>query len=135
MDPNLTALLKSLSSTLPKLAKPTEETKVAFKTLEMRAPDAFNGTQPSKIWEFLQSCQLIFHNDDKNFTTDRKKVLYAVSYLSGCAEKWIEPYLSHLDNMDSTYILNSWTNFESQLYTLFGDPHKVRKAESDLDNL
>ena len=135
MDPNLAAVLESLSSTLSKLAKPTEETKVAFKTPQMRAPDAFDGTQPSKLWGFLQSCQLIFHNDDKNFATDRKKVLYAVSYLSGRAEKWIEPYLSHLDDMDPTYILNSWTNFKSQLYTLFGDPHEVRKAESDLDNL
>ena len=125
VDPNLAAVLESLSSTLSKLAKPTEEMKADFKTPQMRAPEAFNGTQPSKLQGFLQSCQLIFHNDDKNFATDHKKVLYAVLYLSGHAEKWIEPYLSHLDNMDSTYILNSWINFKAQLYTLFGNPHEV----------
>ena len=97
--------------------------KAAFKTPQMRAPKAFDGTQPSKLRGFLRSCQLIFHNDDKKFPTDCKKVLYAVSYLSDHAEKWIEPYPSHLDDIDPTYILNSWTNFEAQLYTLFGDPH------------
>ena len=39
MDPNLAVVLKSLPSTLSTLAKPTEETKVAFKTPQMRAPD------------------------------------------------------------------------------------------------
>ena len=127
VDPNLAAVLETLSTTLSQLAKPTEETKAAFKTPQMRAPQAFNGIQPSKLQGLLQSCQLIFHNDDKNFATDCKKVLYAVSYLSGCTEKWIEPYLFHLDNMESTYIVNSWINFEAQLYTLFSDPHEVER--------
>ncbi|MBW0497816.1 hypothetical protein O181_037531 [Austropuccinia psidii MF-1] len=35
----------------------------SFKTLSMKAPDTFDGTQAHKLRVFIQSCQLIFHND------------------------------------------------------------------------
>ncbi|MBW0497033.1 hypothetical protein O181_036748, partial [Austropuccinia psidii MF-1] len=44
-------------------------------------------------------------------------------------------YLSNLNNQDSSYLLNSWSLFESQLFTLFGDQNEVRKAEAKLDGL
>ncbi|MBW0574722.1 hypothetical protein O181_114437 [Austropuccinia psidii MF-1] len=88
----------------------------AFKTASMKAPECFDGTQTFKVRSFIQSCQLIFHNDMENFSQDRKKVLYATSFLIGRAAKWIEPYYSNLTNQDSRYILNSWPLFESQLY-------------------
>ncbi|MBW0493606.1 hypothetical protein O181_033321 [Austropuccinia psidii MF-1] len=96
----------------------------------MKAPECFYGTQPFKVRSFVQSCQLIFHNDPENFSQDRKTVLYATSFLIGRASKWIEPYLSNLTNKDPSYLLNSWQLFESQLSTLFGDPNEVRKAEA-----
>ncbi|MBW0489489.1 hypothetical protein O181_029204 [Austropuccinia psidii MF-1] len=65
----------------------------------------------------------------------RKKVLYFTSFLIGRAAKWIEPYLSNFTNQDSNYLLNSYNLFESQLFTLFGDPNEVRKAEAELDSL
>ncbi|MBW0580273.1 hypothetical protein O181_119988 [Austropuccinia psidii MF-1] len=65
----------------------------AFKTPSMRAPQCFDGTRPFKVRSFIQSCQLIFHNDPANLSQDRKKVLYATSFLIGRATKWIEPYL------------------------------------------
>ncbi|MBW0578906.1 hypothetical protein O181_118621 [Austropuccinia psidii MF-1] len=101
----------------------------------MKAPECFNGTQPFKVRSIIQSCQLIFHNDLANFSYDKKKVLYATSFLIGRAAKWIEPYLSTLTNEDSSFILNSWNWFKSQLFTLFGDPNEVRKAEAELDSL
>ncbi|MBW0558643.1 hypothetical protein O181_098358 [Austropuccinia psidii MF-1] len=76
-----------------------------------------------------------FNNDLENFSQDRKKVLYAISFLIGRAAKWIEPYLSDLSNQESNYLLNSRNLFESQLFTLFGDPNEVRKAEAELDSL
>ncbi|MBW0506801.1 hypothetical protein O181_046516 [Austropuccinia psidii MF-1] len=101
----------------------------------MKAPECFDRTQPFKARSFIQSCQLIFHNDPANFSEDRKEVLYATSFLIGRAAKWIEPHLSNLTNQDPNYLLNSWKLFESQLFTLFGDPNEVRKAEAELDSL
>ncbi|MBW0592509.1 hypothetical protein O181_132224, partial [Austropuccinia psidii MF-1] len=89
----------------------------AFKTPSMKAPECFDGTQPFKVRSFIQSCQLIFHNDPANFSQDRKKVLYATSFLIGRAAKWIEPYLSHLTNQDpNTFsILGIYLNHSSSL--------------------
>ncbi|MBW0556404.1 hypothetical protein O181_096119 [Austropuccinia psidii MF-1] len=102
----------------------------AFKTPSMKVTECFDGTQPFKIRSFIQSCQLIFHNEPANFSQDRRKVLYATSFIICRAAKWIEPYLSNLTNQDPSYLLNSWKLFESQLFTMFGDPGEVRKAEA-----
>ncbi|MBW0587661.1 hypothetical protein O181_127376 [Austropuccinia psidii MF-1] len=107
----------------------------AFKTPSIKAPECFDRTQTFKVRSFIQSFQLIFHNDLVNFSEDRKKFLYATSFLIGRAAKLIEPYLSNLTNQDPNYLLNSWRLFKSQLFTLFWDPNEVRKAEGELDSL
>ncbi|MBW0505796.1 hypothetical protein O181_045511 [Austropuccinia psidii MF-1] len=106
-----------------------------FKTPSMKVPEHFDGTQTLKVRSFIQSFQLIFHNYLKKFSPDRKNVLYATSFLIGRAEKRIEPYLSNLTTQNSNYLVNSWNVFESKLFTLFGEPNEVRKAEAELDSL
>ncbi|MBW0561686.1 hypothetical protein O181_101401 [Austropuccinia psidii MF-1] len=71
-----------------------------FKTLSMKGPDSFDGTQAHKLRGFIQFCPFIFHNDPANFFSDRKKVLHSTSFLTGRASKWIEPYLSNISNED-----------------------------------
>ncbi|MBW0556443.1 hypothetical protein O181_096158 [Austropuccinia psidii MF-1] len=107
----------------------------AFNTSSMKAADSFDSTKAYKLRGFIQSCQLIFHNDPENFFSDRRKVFYSTSFLTGRAGKWIEPYLSNISNEDPSYLLNNWKLFETQLFNLFGDPNEVRKAEQELDNL
>ncbi|MBW0470592.1 hypothetical protein O181_010307 [Austropuccinia psidii MF-1] len=107
----------------------------AFNTQSMREHDSFYGTQVHKLRGFIQSCQLIFHNDPANFFSDRKKVLCSTSFLTGRAGKWIEPYLSNISNEDPSYLLNNWQLYETQLFTLFGDPNEVKEAQQVWDNL
>ncbi|MBW0586521.1 hypothetical protein O181_126236 [Austropuccinia psidii MF-1] len=136
-EPSLLAIMQKMTHIMTNLqaASSSEGSRPpALKTPSTNAPEFFDGTQPFKVRSFLQSCQLIFHNDPANFYQDRKKVLYATSFLIGRAAKWIEPYLSNLNNQDSNYLLNSWPLFESQLFTLFGDPNEIRKAEAELDS-
>ncbi|MBW0471368.1 hypothetical protein O181_011083 [Austropuccinia psidii MF-1] len=106
-----------------------------LKTLSMRAPNSIDGTQAHKLRGFIQSCQLIFHNDPPNFFSDRKKVPNSTLFLTGRARKWIEPYLSNISNEEPSYLLNTFQLFETQLFPLFGGPNEVRKAEQELDNL
>ncbi|MBW0525771.1 hypothetical protein O181_065486 [Austropuccinia psidii MF-1] len=130
-EPSLLAIMQQMTQIMANLqaAASSEVSRPpAFKTPSMKALECFDGTQPFKVRSFIQSCQLIFHNDLENFSQDRKKALYATSFLVGRAAKWIEPYLSNLTNQDSSYLLNSWQLFESQLFALFGDPNEVRKA-------
>ncbi|MBW0474546.1 hypothetical protein O181_014261 [Austropuccinia psidii MF-1] len=137
-EPSLLAIMQQMTQIMANLqaASSYESSRLpAFKTPSMKAPECFDGTQPFNVRSFIQSCQLMFHNDPANVSKDRKKVLYATSFLIGRAAKWIEPYLSNLTNQESNYLLNSWNLFESQLFTLFGDPNEVIKAEAKLYSL
>ncbi|MBW0480496.1 hypothetical protein O181_020211 [Austropuccinia psidii MF-1] len=121
---------------LSQAASPRDNSKShAFKNPSMKAPDPFDGTQANKLRGFIQYCQLIFHNDPENLFSDQKKVLYSTSSLTGRAGKYIEPYLSNISNEDPSYLRNNWQSFETKLFTLFGDPNEVTKAERELDNL
>ncbi|MBW0525530.1 hypothetical protein O181_065245 [Austropuccinia psidii MF-1] len=121
---------------LSQAAAPRDNFKAhAFKNPSMKEPDSFYGTQAHKLRGFIQSWQLSFHNNPANSFSDRKKVLYLTSFLTGRDGKWIEPYLSNISNEDPSYLLNNWHLFETQLLTPFGDPNEVRKTEQELDNL
>ncbi|MBW0571344.1 hypothetical protein O181_111059 [Austropuccinia psidii MF-1] len=125
-EPSLLAIMQQMTQIMANLqaAASSEVSRPpAFKTPSMKALECFDETQPFKVRSFIQSCQLIFHNDPANFSQDRKKVLYATSFLIRRAEKWIEPHPSNINNQDSSYLLNSWPLFETQLFTLFGDPN------------
>ncbi|MBW0555445.1 hypothetical protein O181_095160 [Austropuccinia psidii MF-1] len=137
-EPSLLGIIQQMTQIMANLqeASSSESSRPpAFKTPSMKAPACYNGSKPFKVTSFIQSCQLILHNDPANFSQYRKKVLYATSFLIGRAAKWIEPYLSNLTNQDPRYLLNYCRLFESQLFTLFGYLNEVRKAESELDYL
>ncbi|MBW0462358.1 hypothetical protein O181_002073 [Austropuccinia psidii MF-1] len=137
-DPNLLKMMKQMTQFMGNLThavSPRDNSRApAFKNPSINATDSFYGTQAHILRVFSQSCQLIFHNDPENFFSDRKKVLYSTSFLTGRDEKWIEPYISNISTQNLSY-LNSWQFFETQLFTLIGDPNESRKAEKELDNL
>ncbi|MBW0531258.1 hypothetical protein O181_070973 [Austropuccinia psidii MF-1] len=107
----------------------------AFKTPSIKAYDSFYGAQANKLRGFIQFHQLIFHNHPEDFFSDRNKVLYSTSVVTGRVGKWIEPYLSNIFNEDPSNPLINWKLFETQLLSLFGDPNEFRESEQDLDNL
>ncbi|MBW0515640.1 hypothetical protein O181_055355 [Austropuccinia psidii MF-1] len=138
-DPSPLKIMEQTATIIRQLsqeAAPGDNPKApSFKTPSMKAPYSFYDTQVHKLRGFIQSCQLIFHNDPANFFSDRNKVLYSTCFLTGRAGKWIEPYLLNISNEDPSYLLNNWQLFETQLFTLFGDPNEFRKAEQELENL
>ncbi|MBW0495183.1 hypothetical protein O181_034898 [Austropuccinia psidii MF-1] len=137
-EPFLLAIMQQMTQNMANIqeASSSEASRPpASKTPSMKAQECFDGTQPFKVRSFIQSFKLIFHNYPANFSQERKKALYATSFLIGKAAKLIEPHLSNLTNKDPSYLLNSWKLFESQLFTLLGEPNEVRKAEAELDSL
>ncbi|MBW0475906.1 hypothetical protein O181_015621 [Austropuccinia psidii MF-1] len=128
--PKMMEQMTQLRGKLTQAVSPRKNSKApALKSPSMKAPDSFDGTQAHKLRGFIQSCQLIFHNDPENLFSDRKKVLDSPSFLTGRDGKWIESYLSNISNEHPSYLLNNWQLFANQLFTLFGDPNEVRKAE------
>ncbi|MBW0518386.1 hypothetical protein O181_058101 [Austropuccinia psidii MF-1] len=79
-EPSLLKMMEQIAQFMGQLAQaitPRENLKaLEFKTPSMKAPDYFDGTQAHKLRGFIQSCQLIFHNDPESSFSDRKKVLY-----------------------------------------------------------
>ncbi|MBW0551504.1 hypothetical protein O181_091219 [Austropuccinia psidii MF-1] len=131
-EPSLLKMMEQMNQFMGQLTQavtPRDNSKApAFKTPSMKAPYSFDGTNAHKLRGFIQSCKLIFHNDSANFFSYRNKVFYSTSFLTGRAGKCIEPYLSNISNEDPSYLLNNWQLFETQLFTLFGDPNEVREA-------
>ncbi|MBW0484894.1 hypothetical protein O181_024609 [Austropuccinia psidii MF-1] len=136
-EPNFLKMIEQMTQFMGQLTQavsPRDTSQApAFKTPLMKVPYSFDGTKAYKLRVFIESFQLIFHNDHTNFFSDRKKVLYSTFFLTGRAGKWIEPYVSNISNEDPSYLLNNWKLFEAHLFTLFGDPNEVRKAEQELD--
>ncbi|MBW0529753.1 hypothetical protein O181_069468 [Austropuccinia psidii MF-1] len=133
-EPSLLAITQKMTQTMADIqeASVSESSRTpAFKTPYMKAPECFDGNQPFKVRNFIQSCQLIFHNDPANFSQDRKKVLYSTSFLIGRAAKWIEPYLSNIPNQNPNDLLSSWNLFGSQIFMLFGDLNEVKKLKQN----
>ncbi|MBW0527390.1 hypothetical protein O181_067105 [Austropuccinia psidii MF-1] len=85
-EPSFLAIMQQMTQIMANLqaASYSESSRPpAFKTPSMKAPECFYGNQPFKVRRFIQSCQLIFHNDLANFSQDRKKIFYATSFLIG----------------------------------------------------
>ncbi|MBW0490739.1 hypothetical protein O181_030454 [Austropuccinia psidii MF-1] len=78
-EPSLLAIMQQMTQIMANLqaASSSESSRPpACKTPSMKALECFDGTHPFKVRSFIQSCQLIFHNDLANFSQDRKKVIY-----------------------------------------------------------
>ena len=101
---------------------------------EARAPEKFDGTNPSKLRAFLAQVRLVFLNHPRRFSTDRAKVRYAGSYLSGVAQDWFEPFTGD-DGATEDQALDSWTLFTERLEKTFGDSNAVATAEFRLSTL
>ncbi|MBW0573297.1 hypothetical protein O181_113012 [Austropuccinia psidii MF-1] len=93
-EPNLLKILEHMTQFMGQLTQAVahrENSKAAaFKTPSMKEPACFDGSQAHRFRVFIQSCQLIFHNDPANFFSGRKKVLYSTYFITGRACKWIE---------------------------------------------
>ncbi|MBW0512136.1 hypothetical protein O181_051851 [Austropuccinia psidii MF-1] len=70
-EPSLLAIRQQMTQIMANLqASSSSESSrpPAFKTLSIKAPECFDGTQPFKAKRFIQSCQLRFHNYLENFS-------------------------------------------------------------------
>ncbi|MBW0466726.1 hypothetical protein O181_006441 [Austropuccinia psidii MF-1] len=79
-----------------------------FQTPLMKESDSFYITKAYELRVFIQSCKLMFHNDPESFFSDRKKVLFSNSCLTGSAGKLIEPFLSNISDEAPSNLLSYW---------------------------
>lgn len=104
------------------------------KGIDVRTPDTFKGDDPSKLRPFLAQCRMMFRANPKKFPDQQSQVLYAASYLEAVAQAWFEPYLFAQEE-ETPEFLTSFSKFEEELTTLFGDPDAVATAEYKINKL
>ncbi|MBW0536181.1 hypothetical protein O181_075896 [Austropuccinia psidii MF-1] len=79
----------------------------AFNTTSMKAPECFDGIQPFKVRRFIQSFQLIFHNDQANFSRlvsrigDWGERALIHHFRKGVASRILNQLASHPSRIDS----------------------------------
>jgi hypothetical protein len=99
--------------------------------IPVRTPDRFDGTKPEKLDTFEGQCRMVFLGDERKYSTSRKQVLFAGSYLDGAAYDW---WLQELRKSDAAFKLVA-DDFWNILRERFGNPDHLRLVERQLTAL
>jgi hypothetical protein len=102
---------------------------------KVHEPDQFDGLDQKKLRTFLVQCQLNFRDRPQAFNSDRKKVTYAQSYLTGSALDWFEPDLLRAPGGRAPPWENDWERFVKELRKNFGSHNPAHDAEHQLKSL
>jgi len=98
-------------------------------------PDTFDSSDPHKLNHFLFQCQLFFHANPLQFSTDKEKINFVMIYLSGVAQDWFEVALQQKDLSYIPTWLSTWHLFVEELQVHFGLLDLVGDAANLIDNL
>lgn len=101
----------------------------------VREPDQFDGTEPTKLRLFFAQLELVFKARPRTFNSEEKKVTYGISYLKGTALQWFEPYLLESDSENPPIFMTDYETFKEELRVNFGPYDASGAAEHDLMNL
>jgi len=119
--------LRHLSNTLeqPPIAPP----------VKVRIPDVFDGMDPHRLHHFLFQCCLYFHSRPAIFKSDEDKINFAMTYVSGMVQDWLQVVLEQEDRGVHHAWLYSWSSFVKEMHTHFGIPDIAAEAAHSLDHL
>ena len=81
---------------------------------------------------FILQCSLHFQNRANAFTSDRAKVAYALSYLTGPPLGWFKPGLFALS---PPAWVHNWDLFRAELESNFSPFDPVGDAEAEIETL
>jgi len=104
-------------------------------SVKVRVPDVFDGTNPHQLYYFLFQCRLYFRSGPTLFKSDVDKVNFAMTYVSGVVQDWLQVALEQEDQGVHHAWLYSWPSFVKEMHTCFGIPDVVVEAAHSLDHL
>lgn len=97
--------------------------------IKLAMPKEYDGSK-QKFRGFINQCKLVFEAQPSRYPTDRSKVIFVLSLLTGSALSWATPLMESSDPK-----LDSLDAFLSEFQRIFDDPDRVRTAEATLQNL
>uniref|UniRef100_A0A670XUD3 ribonuclease H n=1 Tax=Pseudonaja textilis TaxID=8673 RepID=A0A670XUD3_PSETE len=92
-------------------------------------PNKFSG-QPEMFLAFMGQCQLFMAMRPEDFPTDRVKVGFVISLLTGQAAKWATPLL-----VQDSPLLDNFQGFLQQMNIMFENPIKSQIVDRKLKNI
>jgi len=104
-------------------------------SVKVYVPDVFDGTDPHQLHHFLFQCHLYFYSRLTLFKSDGDKVNFAITYVSGVVQDWLQIALKQEDQSICHAWLYSWPSFVKEIHTCFGIPDVVVEAAHSLDHL
>lgn len=111
------------------------------KPIEFNPPDEFDGSDPSKVTDLFNQCDLVFRSRSEQFPDDETRINYAASYLRGQAQRWFMPHLAAVpptalaDGSLPPTVTTSWPKFKNEISATFGQSDLARTAAMKLSNL
>ncbi|KNE91361.1 hypothetical protein PSTG_15226 [Puccinia striiformis f. sp. tritici PST-78] len=81
-------------------------------------PDKFDGTRGDKAEVYLSQVTIYYAANPGKFRTDRKKIVFALSYLTGAASGWAQPFTEKIINNVAITSDDYWTAFRGMYFDL-----------------
>lgn len=124
----LYGMLQNIAAHLPAVpaAAPLPLTPAAGQNPRLPLPPRYEG-DPKTCRGFLNQCTIHFEVLPHQFPSDRAKVAFIISLLSGEALAWVTPLWERSDP-----IVSNLTDFLATFRKIFGEPGRVSSAASSL---
>ncbi|CAK9779336.1 unnamed protein product [Cutaneotrichosporon oleaginosum] len=97
---------------------------------KVKDPEEFNGTR-SKFRTFIRGCQSVFEGQPRRYSTDRAKIYYMGSRLTGPPQAWWSSLLEKEDDDRPDYF-KEYKEFVRELERRYGDPDWKSRLEREL---
>lgn len=112
---------RDLARAILKLSSGKKESKKSH--LKPKSPTVFSGGTNEQLRTFLYECELAFNTNTEDYSSDRQKIFYAISYLSGSASGFFQPFVLDYGNLpvnSQPAFLRKWDEFRKKLTQQFG---------------
>lgn len=107
-------------------------------TIKINPPQEFNGAKGT-LERFRMQCLLAIEMSGSKLPTDRKKVLYIVSFLRGAAYDWVHPhfkdFLQHSESKQKEYTKTLFKDYASlfdEMEEVFDNGDEALEADRDI---
>ena len=122
----------------PTSTTPRPKAPIANKKFKAKVLDDYTG-DVEKAKTFLRQLKLYFESRDTEFSTQRKKVIFALSYMrGGTAGPWADHIIDKIsddDDMDCSFMFSIFTSFTRLFIERFGERDENAAAHHKMTQL
>ncbi|GBE87281.1 hypothetical protein SCP_1005280 [Sparassis crispa] len=109
---------------------------VSQKELGFRKPEIFNGSDHSKLREFINQCKNYMAGNSHVYQEDNQKIAFVLSHMQGgTAGSWAQSFIETELTNDDFLSYGSWRDFIASVNKAFGDENIEETARTLLRNI